>query len=239
MASHLFLSYGTRLDRSATARPRQRSTVRGRASVPPCAHPRPACLHACAILTGRAGRARTPTNFYFALSKNGSLPDPHGDHAVGASIACAHTYTHTHTHTHTSTKHLRAPSQRYFPSYRIPDSSNEFSSGRHTIFGAEAHPPSLQLCDSPQTCITWHIMPWQRWQELDLVRQFERDGDKRGTPACVACVADSRSKVEKDPLIPVTTHSLPKQTFKEQQQQFLPFKLQWTRSAKGPKLGLV
>ena len=51
------------------------------------------------------------------------------------------------------------------------------------------------------------------WQELALVRQFEPDGDKEGAPACVACVADSRSKVEQDPLIPVTTHSLPKQTF--------------------------
>ena len=52
-----------------------------------------------------------------------------------------------------------------------------------------------------------------------IVRQFEPDGDKEGAPACVACVADSRSEVEQDPLIPVTTHSLPKQTFEERQQQ--------------------
>ena len=61
------------------------------------------------------------------------------------------------------------------------------------------------------------------WQELDLVRRFERDGDKEGFPCRLVCVADSRSEVEKDPLIPVTTHSLPKQTFEERQQHLLPF----------------
>ena len=61
-----------------------------------------------------------------------------------------------------------------------------------------------------------------QWQELDLVRRFEPDGDKEGSPCRLACVADSRSEVEMDPSIPVTTHILPKQTFEERQQQLLP-----------------
>ena len=65
----------------------------------------------------------------------------------------------------------------------------------------------------------------EEWQELDLVCRFERDGDKEGFPWRLACVADSRSEVEMDPLIPVIKHSLPKQTFDERrQQQFLPLR---------------
>ena len=40
-----------------------------------------------------------------------------------------------------------------------------------------------------------------QWQELDLVRRFERDGDKEGFPCRLACVADSRSEVEMDHLM--------------------------------------
>ena len=64
-----------------------------------------------------------------------------------------------------------------------------------------------------------------QWQELDLVRRFEPDGDKEGSPCRLACVADSRSEVEMDPSIPVTTHILPKQTFEERQQQVLPLRV--------------
>ena len=65
----------------------------------------------------------------------------------------------------------------------------------------------------------------RQWQELDLVVSFEQDGDKEGFPCHLACVADSRSEVEMDSSIPATTHSLPKQTFEERQQQLLPIPL--------------